>query len=336
MSSAKKYRLNLDTLQYEVFRVSKKTILKRTSLGFLLSLVLAVVYFCVYTFAFELESPKLMILKARNARWQSKMEVLDRQIDEEQAILDGLEMRNDDIYRSIFGMSSIPEKVRRSGFDGISSSKYFADIPASNHSLRTARRLDVLTKAVYVQTKSFDEVATLSKRAGDMASCTPAIAPFCPEKGRYRMSSSFGYRIDPVYGRGAYHSGMDFAMKPGTPLYVTGDGVVEKVSFGFTGYGNEVLVDHGFGYKTRYAHMSLISVAEGMSLKRGDCIGQSGNTGKSTGPHLHYEVLYRGSAVNPFNYLDLDVSPSEYAGMVRNRTEQSRELLQQPMMARRR
>jgi murein DD-endopeptidase MepM/ murein hydrolase activator NlpD len=138
----------------------------------------------------------------------------------------------------------------------------------------------------------------------------------CPEKGSYRMSSSFGLRSDPFSGARTKHNGVDFAMKSGTPLYATGDGVVEKVKFELFGYGNQVVVNHGFGYKTRYAHMSVITVAEGMKLKRGQCLGLSGNSGKSSGPHLHYEVIYKGAHVNPANYYDLSIAVDEYSTMV--------------------
>jgi murein DD-endopeptidase MepM/ murein hydrolase activator NlpD len=183
--------------------------------------------------------------------------------------------------------------------------------------------MDVLTKKTYVQSKSFDEVAQLSKRAGDMASCIPAIPPINPTPGTYRFSSGFGYRVDPVYGRSARHGGVDFAMPPGNPVYSTGDGVVEKVSFEFFGYGNQVVIDHGFGYKTRYAHLKSVGVVEGMKVKRGECIGESGNSGRSSGPHLHYEVLYKGAPVNPANYFDLTITPEEYATMVQNTADAS-------------
>ena len=169
-----------------------------------------------------------------------------------------------------------------------------------------------------------------------MASCIPAIPPFAPDRNRFRMSSPFGYRTDPVYGGGEYHTGQDFSMKKGTPIYTTGDGVVEYAKFSFTGYGNEIVIDHGFGYKTRYAHLSMISVAEGMKLKRGDCIGESGNSGKSTGEHLHYEVIYRGDRVNPMNFMDIDMPVSEYSAMVRKRGDESKELLQQSFRLRKR
>lgn len=336
MSKFKKYSLNPETLLYELREVSKRTIFARATLVFLGSVALALLYFYLYTNVLGHESPKMAILRRSNARWESKMEVLNRRLDGYESTLRALETRNDDIYRSIFGMSEIPEELRHSGFGGLNRYDYLSAAQPGSPLLRTQVRLDHLTKEAYVQSKSSDEVATLSKRAGDMASCIPAIPPFSPEKGKYTLSSPFGYRSDPISGATRYHEGQDFAMKPGTPVYVTGDGVVEYVKFSFTGYGNEILIDHGFGYKTRYAHMSMISVAEGMKLKRGDCIGESGNSGKSTGPHLHYEVLYRDARVNPMNYLDMDMSAQEYASMVRKRGDETKELLQQSFRVMRR
>ena len=336
MSKFRKYSFNPETLMYEIREVSKRTIFARATLVFLGSVALAVLYFFLYTTVLGHESPKMAVLKMQNARWESRMEVLNRRLDSYESTLKDLETRNDDIYRSIFGMSEIPDELRHSGFEGLNRYDYLSDARPGSPLLRTAVRLDRLTKETYVQSKSFDEVATLSKRAGDMASCIPAIPPFSPEKGKYNLSSPFGYRSDPISGETRYHDGQDFAMKPGTPIYTTGDGVVEYVKFSFTGYGNEILIDHGFGYKTRYAHMSMISVAEGMKLKRGDCIGESGNSGKSTGPHLHYEVLYRGERVNPMNYLDMDMPVKEYAEMVRKRGSETKELLQQSFRMRKR
>ena len=336
MSKFRKYSLNPETLMYELREVSKRTIFAKATLVFLGSVALALLYFFLYTSVLGNESPKLAILKLENARWVSRMEVLNRRLDSYETTLKALETRNDDIYRSIFGMNEIPDELRKSGIGGLNRYDYLADAQPGGPLVRTSERLDRLTKETYVQSNSFDEVATMSKRAGDMASCIPAIPPFSPEKGKYTLSSPFGYRSDPMSGETRYHDGQDFAMKPGTPVYTTGDGVVEYVKFSFTGYGNEILIDHGFGYKTRYAHMSMVSVAEGMKLKRGDCIGESGNSGKSTGPHLHYEVIYRGERVNPMNYLDMDMPVKEYAEMVRKRGDESKELLQQSFRTRRR
>ena len=328
MFQFKEYSINPETLLFEEKDVPRKSIVIKAVLLFVATILLAVLYFWIYTGVLGNENPKMAILKLENARWASRIDVLNRRLDGYESALTGLEMRNDDVYRSIFGMSPIPDAMRSVSEGGLHSSDVLSSVPQSSFLYRTAMRLDGLCKETYVQSKSFDEVATLSKRAGDMASCIPAISPFCPTPGKYRLSSSFGYRIDPVYGRGAFHEGQDFAMPTGTPLYSTGDGVVETVNFNFRGYGNEIVIDHGFGYKTRYAHMSVITVAEGMKLKRGDCIGMSGNSGKSTGPHLHYEVIYRGERINPMNFVDMSLTDEEYNAMVRLRDDQSKEQLQ--------
>ena len=163
-----------------------------------------------------------------------------------------------------------------------------------------------------------------------MASCIPAIPPINPDKNKYRFSSSFGYRKDPFTGRSKKHSGVDFALKPGNPIYATGDGVVEAVKFELFGYGTQVLIDHGFGYKTRYAHMKTVGVAEGMKVKRGECIGLSGNSGRSSGPHLHYEVIYMGRHVNPYNYFDLTITPEEFSTMVQDIADASERVTMHP------
>ena len=150
-----------------------------------------------------------------------------------------------------------------------------------------------------------------------MAQCIPAIAPINPDATDYRISSYYGYRHDPLTGRTKHHHGMDFAMKPSHPIYVTGDGVVEQVKYDFYGYGNSIVIDHGFGYKTRYAHLKSIDVFAGMKVKRGQRIALSGNSGRSTGPHLHYEVIYRDRAINPLNFMDLQISSEEYQQMIK-------------------
>lgn len=308
---------------------SRKSRFVKSVLLFAFSIGMAVLYFWIYTSVLGFELPKTILLKKKNAEWCSRIEVMNRQLDRYEEALSALQMRDDDIYRSIFGMNEIPQEVRDAGFGGVNRyARYDMD---QNGLLRnTAKRLDVLTKKTYVQSRSFDEVALLSKRAGDMASCIPAIPPINPDKRKYRLSSTFGYRSDPFSGRTTLHKGVDFAMKPGNPIYATGDGVVESVSFEFFGYGNSVVIDHGFGYKTRYAHLKSIGVVEGMKVKRGECIGQSGNSGKSSGPHLHYEVIYKGRPVNPYNYYDLSMTPEEYATMVQGTADASEKITLHP------
>lgn len=330
MATIKKYVFNPKTLSYEVKKRSRRSRALRTMTMFVMSLGMAVLYFWLYTGVFGMELPKTILLKKTNAQWHSKVEVLNRQLDGYDRALTSLQMRDDDIYRAIFGMHEIPSEVRNAGFGGVNRYSHYDGLGHSAQLKTTAMRLDILTKKTYVQSRSFDEVAQLSKRAGDMASCIPAIPPVVPDRSIYRLSSSFGFRSDPFTGRSKRHTGVDFALKPGNPIYATGDGVVEKVKFEFFGYGNQVLIDHGFGYKTRYAHMKSINVVEGMKVKRGECIGESGNSGRSSGPHLHYEVLYKDKHINPANYFDLTITPEEYATMVQNTAEASDKITLHP------
>ena len=317
MSDSKKYIFNQKTLSYEdPVEPSRRSRLMWTLFWFVLSVAAAFLYFWISTFVLGYELPKTTMLKKENARLRSKVELLDRQMDVYDAVLEDLASRDDDIYRSIFGMNEIPAAVRNAGFGGANRYVHLDEMDPSGKLSASVRRLDVLTKKAYVQSRSFDDVASLAKRAGDMVSCIPAITPMNPDRKGYHISSRYGYRSDPKSGKWKFHEGIDFAMKSGTPVYVTGDGVVEAVKFEFFGYGTNIIIDHGFGYKTRYAHLKGVNVVEGMKVKRGEQIAESGNTGKSTGPHLHYEVIYKGRRINPANYYDLDLPPEEYEEMV--------------------
>ena len=182
---------------------------------------------------------------------------------------------------------------------------------------------DMLLKKAYVQSKSFDQVMLVSERAAEMALCAPTIPPV--NYAHVRQASGFGTRVDPIlkdrYGR---HLGVDLAPKSGKqgePIYVTGNGVVKAVGYDAGGYGRYVLVDHGFGYKTRYAHLSKALVVKGQEVKRGQMIAEMGNTGRSTGTHLHYEVIYMNRHVNPVNYYNKDILPEDYAAIIDSSNE---------------
>lgn len=316
MSGFRKYRLNPETLLYEIEKVSAKSRLLKMVMLVSASIALSCVYLWLFTSVLGMELPKTAMLRKTNARWISKVELMNKQLDMYDETLKGLGIRDDEIYRNIFGMNEIPQEVRNAGFGGVNRYSYLDNISDNSLLKNTSMRLDMLTKKAFVQSKSFDDVEALSRRAGDMASCIPAVMPIVPDKSKYRLSSSFGYRSDPISGNTRMHTGFDFALKPGNPVYATGDGVVASVSFELFNYGNSVVIDHGFGYKTRYAHLKTVLVTEGMKIKRGECIGESGNSGKSTGPHLHYEVMYRDRYVNPVNYFDLEMPLEEYSSMV--------------------
>ena len=303
------YVFNPITLQYEVREEPRYAKYVRSGLSIIVAAGLCFLYFWLYTSVLGWDLPKTARLKKENAMWQSKIALAERQLDICEETLQGIEERDDHVYRSIFGMNVIPEEVK-------------AAKPDPQADALTAR-INALTKRAYVQSMALDEVYGIALNAGDMVSHIPAVPPILPKKGSYRMASPFGYRTDPVYGGTRFHSGQDFAADVGYPVYVTGDGVVEKVNYGFTGYGNEIIIDHGFGYRTRYAHLSRIDVAKGMKVTRGDQIGAIGNTGKATGPHLHYEVLYKGNAINPYSYMNLDMTVEEYIAMITRRREES-------------
>ena len=316
MSGKKKYRLDPETLLYEIENVSTESRFLKMAALVVASVALSCVYLWLFTSVLGLELPKTTMLRKSNAKWISKLELMNRQLDMYDETLRGLGIRDDEIYRNIFGMNEIPQEVRNAGFGGVNRYAYLDNISENSLLKMTTIRLDVLTKKTFVQSKSFDDVESLSRRAGDMASCIPAVLPIVPDRSKFRLSSSFGYRSDPISGKTRMHTGFDFALKPGNPVYATGDGVVASVTFDLFNYGNSIVIDHGFGYKTRYAHLKTVLVTEGMKIKRGECIAESGNTGKSTGPHLHYEVMYKGKYVNPVNYFDLDMPIEEYSSMV--------------------
>lgn len=287
--------------------------------------VVAVVlsFFWLYIGVFGWDLPKTASLKKVNSQWQSRMELMNRQLDFYEQTLMGLEERDDDVYRAIYGLSVVPAELKMSGFGGVQRYDYLDEGGASTSLKRTARRLDMLSKRVCVQSTALDEVHQVASQAGDMLSCVPSVPPICPDLRQVHLSSPFGRRSDPVYGGGEFHQGQDFATKRGYPVYATGEGVVEYAECKFRGYGNEILIDHGYGYKTRYAHLNTIEVNAGMKVKRGERIGSVGNSGKSTGCHLHYEVIYRGNRVNPMDYMDITMPVSEFYSMIRTRADES-------------
>lgn len=318
-----KYILNPETLLYEMKEVSLKSKVFKGLLLFAGSVAMAVLYIWLFTSVLGYDLPKTAFLKAERARWDARMDLMNTKLDRCEESIEALRVRDDDIYRSIFGMNEIPAGVRNAGIGGVDRYSFLDGLESDDRLKNTALRIDRLTRKVYVQSKSFDEVAAVSKTAGDMASCIPAIPPIVPDPSRYKISSPFGYRTDPFTGASRMHTGLDFAMKIGNPVYATGDGVVESVKFEFFGYGNSITIKHGFGYETIYAHLNSVKVIEGMKVKRGDCIGESGKSGRSSGPHLHYEVVYKGRKVNPANYLDMSMSVQEYSDMLRMRESES-------------
>ena len=315
MSRMKKYKFNADTLMYEVHRIP---FAKRFSAGFvlfLLSIAAFVGYFFIYTLYFGLDTPKLALLKQESIELQSKMELLERKFEQNNKVLLELQRRDNYVYRPIFGMEEISQDVRNAGFGGVNRYAHLENLTNSHLVIDMEKKMDILYKKAFIQSRSYDEVAILSKRTGEMASCVPAVPPVHLDK--VRISSMFGLRSDPFNKTPKMHTGVDFVGNKEEPIYASGNGKVIEVAYNFFGYGKEVVIDHGFGYKTRYAHLNSISVKEGDMVERGQQIGGMGNSGRSTGTHLHYEVIYKGNKVNPSNYFSRDLKGDEFLSMVK-------------------
>ena len=302
----KRFIYNPETLSYDEQRLPWWQALIRYVMAAVGAVAVVGAALWLYFVYLGRDLPKTAILRSKNEAWQSRMGVIRHKLDVYESTLRGVEDRNDKVYRTIFALDPLKDSVYR-------------DTSATAMESLIAR-LDAVHDRINIQTNSLGEVAVVAKEAGDMVSHIPAVPPILPKKGTYTLSSPFGTREDPVYGGTARHLGQDIASHVGNPVYATGDGVVEKVDFKFNGYGNEVVIDHGFGYKTRYAHLNTVDVGVGQVLKRGDRIGDVGKSGKATGPHLHYEVVFKGNQINPMSFMDMEMPVDEYRAMIGKRS----------------
>ncbi len=273
-------------------------------------------FFYGFAYVFDLHTPKSLYLESENRKLASRLELLSQQAVEQDLSLSEIQRRDNIVYRPIFGMDEIAPEVRGVGIGGEGRYDRYEGFDHSDVMASAARTMDILSKKAYIQSRSFDDVELLAKRAGDMATCVPSLNPVAP-KSRNAISSSFGYRVHPIKRVRIFHSGMDFRGEKGEPIYAAGSGVVESVLRGYYGYGSLVVIDHGFGYKTRYAHLSSILVREGQAVTKGEEIAKMGRSGQSTGVHLHYEVIYRGRHLNPYNFINPDMTLEEYRSVVK-------------------
>ena len=309
-----KYRFNTESLSYDKVRPSlKKRLLILASYVSIL-LVIAILLNVFYASVFD--TPREKALKRENNLLNRQYEVLSQKIGQLETILEDIEKRDDNIYRTIFNADPIPHSVRDAGTGGVNRYEYLEGYDNSEKIIETAKRLDKLSKAVYVQSKSYDDVIEMAKNRELQLSSLPAIQPIA-NKDLTRTASGWGYRIHPIYKIRKFHHGMDFTAPTGTDVYATADGTVEKVERSRRGYGNRVVIDHGFGYQTMYAHLDgFNNLWEGKEVKRGDVIAYVGSTGLSTAPHLHYEVHLNRKKINPINYYFEDLTAEEYDRMI--------------------
>tara|TARA_B000000437_G_scaffold218106_1_gene196775 strand:- start:1413 stop:2384 length:972 start_codon:yes stop_codon:yes gene_type:complete len=308
-----KYYYDTKTLSYKRIEFSRAKKIKNIFYFLIGSsftgLLMVIIFFQFF------DSPMEKILQREIKQLTSQYELINDKLTQAELVLDDIQKRDDNIYRLIFEADPIPKSIRKAGYGGVNR---YSDLSGYNNSelvISTSKKIDQITKQLYIQSRSFDEVIELAKDKANMLSSIPAIQPVS-NKDLSRMASGFGPRIHPIYKTRKMHAGMDFSAKIGTPIYATGNGTIEKVRRSKRGYGNHVVINHGFGYKTLYAHMSKYIVKKGQKVNRGDIIGYVGNTGMSMAPHLHYEVHKNGKKINPVNFYYDDLSPEQYEKML--------------------
>ncbi|MFZ4581105.1 MAG: M23 family metallopeptidase [Paludibacter sp.] len=312
MAKKIKFHFNHDTLNYEPIIQSLATKLKQVMIHLFSGISLGALFFFVFVSTFD--SPEAKQMGLEKNRMQAQYKVLQRQLDDAQEVMSDLQQRDDNLYRVIFQAEPIPLEVRKATIANTEYYEQLLDMTNSEVVATTSKKMDEIRKQIYIQSRSYDDLVKLAKSKEEMLECIPAIQPVM-NKDLKKMASGYGWRIDPVYRTRRFHAGMDFAAATGTDIFATGKGTV--VATGWQqGYGNCVQINHGFGYLTLYGHMSKINVRNGQKVKRGEVIGEVGNTGKSTGPHLHYEVHLRSTVMNPHHFYFMDLSPAEYDRMI--------------------
>lgn len=309
-----KYFYNTQTLKYEKLVVSMRVKILRI-LGFLSAAIVTGILFLSVAYRF-LDSPKEKLLRRDIDNMKEEYEGLKSRMADLKTEIDELQHRDNSIYRVIFEAAPIPDSVRAGQPDKDEEIQQLQRKENGEIIASAAKMLAELTNRVKMQEKSYLQIEDLIKNKQKMLASIPAIQPVA-NKDLDRIASGFGYRIDPIYKTMKFHSGLDFTAPSGTPIYATGDGVIEEASLSDVGYGNHVVVNHGYGYKSLYGHMVRMKVKRGQSVKRGDVLGWVGSTGKSTGPHCHYEVVKNGVKVDPVYFFYNDLTPEQFDRMLK-------------------
>jgi murein DD-endopeptidase MepM/ murein hydrolase activator NlpD len=304
-----RYYYNINTLRYE-----KQVVPFRVTLFRILTFISAAVVtgLLIVTFAFKfLDSPKEKLLKVQiekaeelNRIYASRFQDIDERMKE-------LENRDNEIYRTVFEATPIPDSARAKNLEDREHLQNVARMDNNEMAAGIFKSLNGLYSRLDIQEKSYKEIEGMIKNKEKLLASTPAIQPLS-NRDLNRLSSGFGYRIDPVYKMVKFHPGLDFTAPQGTPIYATADGTIETAGNLGNGYGNHVVVNHGYSYKTLYGHMSRLKAKRGQNVKRGEVIGYVGSTGKSTGPHLHYEVFKGKKRLDPIYFFYNDLTPEQY------------------------
>ena len=306
-----KYYYDSENLAYKRIQTRKRKKFGYIVLFLVSSALFGFLIFLLLINTSYFETPKDKIQAREIEALALNYKVLNKKLDLMNEVLEAIENRDNNIYRIYFNTTPISEEERKAGFGGVNRYKDLQGFNNSELMENTTKRVDILTKELVIQSKSLDEIVALAKQKEKLLAAIPAIQPVKNEDLKH-MASGYGYRSDPFTKIRKFHYGMDFTARTGTPIYATGDGVVYKADASLSGYGNHIEVNHGYGYKTLYAHLSKYNCRPGQRVKRGDIIGYVGSTGRSQAPHLHYEVFKNGERVNPLNFYYGSISAKEY------------------------
>ncbi len=304
-----KYFFNTHTLRFEKVEVPLRVRLLQT-FGFIVASIVTGVIIVIIMFQY-IDSPKEKLLRQQNQAYKESYSVLQERVKQLELQMNELENRDNDVYRSIFEADPIPDSARVKAMEAKKEVQLIQNLSNADLLESMVGQLNNLSLRMAYQTKSFEEITDMVKNKEKLLKAIPAIQPVS-NKNLNRVASGFGYRVDPLYKDYRLHAGLDFAAPSGTPIYATADGIVQTAGFNTDGYGNKVVINHGYGYQTLYGHMVRVKAKAGQRVKRGEVIGYIGSTGKSTGPHCHYEVIKRGTKVDPVYYFYNDLTPAQF------------------------
>ncbi|GEP49403.1 peptidase M23 [Flavobacterium noncentrifugens] len=320
-----KYYYDAENLAYRKIKTKKATKFGYAALFLLAAALFGVLSFVVLLNTPFFETPKDRLQAREIENFKIRYAILNKKMDQIDEVLENVEDRDNNLYRVYFNTSAIPDEQRKAGFGGVNRYKELEGFDNSELVINTSKRVDIISKELVIQSKSLDEILKLAKEKNNLLAAIPAIQPVRNENLK-AMASGFGYRTDPFTKVRKFHAGMDFSAKSGTPIYATGDGVVDRADNTASGYGNHIVIRHGFGYETLYGHLSKYNVRAGQRVKRGDVIGYVGSTGRSEAPHCHYEVHKNGEVVNPLNFYYGNISAAEYVAIARLANQENQSL----------
>ena len=320
-----KYYYDQETLSYRPIKVTNKNRVSNIILFTLASLFFGITGLLILLNSDVINTPSEIVQKRSLKNYELQFEILNKKLTQLEAVVSNVEDRDNNLYRVYFEASTIPEEQRKAGFGGVNRYSELEGYDNSELIINTAKRLDILIKQTVVQSRSLDEIEKLAENKEALIEAIPTIQPI-KNKDLTRMASGYGYRIDPFTKKRRFHYGMDFIAKRGAPIYATGNGIIKRADNRSSGYGNHIRIDHGFGYVSLYAHLSKYNVRRGQKVKRGDIIGYVGNTGRSVGPHLHYEIFKDNKKINPLNFYYGNLSPKEFEALLTQSNQENQSM----------